>query len=375
MTGPLAELERRVRAGELVADPAQRRSAEAFQRLQERLTAYRPDGPLGGLRRLFGKPPEAPRGLYLHGPVGRGKSMLMDLFFAQAPLAPKRRVHFHAFMQEVHDLVHRWRTGDRAWLAGRTEGDDPMPPVARRIAADARLLCFDEFQVTDVTDAMILGRLFTALFDLGVVVVATSNVPPDRLYEGGLNRQLFLPFIALLKERMETCQLSSPTDWRLEGADGQPTYFSPLGPESDARMDEAWARRTHEAADEEEVLPVKGRKLVVPRAGEGAARFAFSDLCGRPLGAADYLALASRYDALFLDNIPRMGAERRNEARRLITLIDALYDFRVHLVCSADAPPQDLYSKGDGSVAFARTASRLVEMTSPDWPGDGKGNP
>ena len=232
-------------------------------------------------------------GLYIHGPVGRGKSMLMDLFFADAPLRPKRRVHFHAFMQEVHDLIHRWRNGDRGWAVGRPNGDDPIPAVAARVAEDARLLCFDEFQVTDVADAMILGRLFSALFGLGVVVVATSNVPPDRLYEGGLNRQLFLPFIALLKQRMTVCHLHSPTDWRLRETDGEPGYFTPLDDAADARMDAAWATLTG-GEDQPATLTVKGRKLVVPHAAAGAARFHFADLCDRALGAPDYLALAAR---------------------------------------------------------------------------------
>jgi cell division protein ZapE len=369
VNGPLAVLERRVAEGALASDPAQHRAAVALQDLHDRLRGAAADGLLGRLRGLFGKAPEPQRGLYIHGPVGRGKSMLMDLFFAGAPLRPKRRVHFHAFMQEVHDLIHRWRQGERAWVVGRPSGDDPIPAVAARIAQDARLLCFDEFQVTDVADAMILGRLFSALFGLGVVVVATSNVPPDRLYEGGLNRQLFLPFIALLKQRMAVCHLHSPTDWRLRDTDGAPSYFTPLDAAADARMDAAWDALTG-GDDEPATIAVKGRKLIVPRASAGYARFGFADLCERALGAPDYLALAARYEVVFLDRIPRLKPEQRNAARRLIVLIDALYEARVRLFCSAAAAPDRLYAEGDGVAAFARTASRLVVMTAPDWPGD-----
>lgn len=361
--GPSAGYERLVAAGEITPDPAQERAVARLQDLHQRLAGYEPDSFGRRLKIWLGRPTPPPRGLYLWGPVGRGKSMLMDLFFATAPLVPKRRVHFHEFMLETHAALHEWRRR----LKRANEDADPIPPVAAAIAAEARLLCFDEFQVSDVADAMILGRLFTALFENGVVVVATSNRAPEELYAGGLNRQLFLPFIDLLKERLEVVELAGPTDYRLEAMTGHAVYHCPLGPAAEAEMDACWRRLTHGVAGAPATLRVQERRLTLPRASDGVARASFADLCEAPLGAADYLEIARRFHTLLLDRIPRLGPEQRNAAKRFVILIDALYEHRVKLVCSADAPPQALYPKGDGSFEFARTVSRLIEMQSADY--------
>ncbi|HEX3673985.1 MAG TPA: cell division protein ZapE [Rhizomicrobium sp.] len=341
-----------VKTGELKPDAAQEGAARKLQALADALAKYRP-----GRSLLFGQR-RAPRGLYLWGDVGRGKSMLMDLFFDHVTAAKKIRVHFNAFMADIHARIHAERA---------RHGDDPIPPVARTIAADATVLCFDEFQVADVADAMILGRLFQQLFASGVVVVATSNTPPRLLYQGGLNRQLFLPFIAMLEQRMETVELNGSADYRLARMSGLDVYIMPLGPEADARMDAAWMRLTDTARGETQSLTVLGRKVAVPQAAKGVARFAFAELCAQPLAAADYLAIARHFHMLLIDHIPRMDAGMRNEARRFTVLIDTLYDEGVKLICSAGAAPDALYPDGDGADAFRRTASRLMEMRSVDY--------
>ncbi len=333
----------------LKPDPAQEAAAQKLDGLSGALATYRP--------RLFFKK-VAPAGLYIWGDVGRGKSMLMDLFFEDAPVSPKRRAHFNAFMMDVHGRIH----------AARQRGvADPIPAVAKELAAQARLLCFDEFQVTDVADAMILGRLFEQFFALGTVIVATSNVEPDRLYEGGLNRQLFLPFIDAIKARMAVVELNGPTDYRLQRIAGVKVYMTPLSDAADAAMDQAWARLTLGSKVKALELDVLGRKLLVPQAARGAARFAFAQLCDRPLGAPDYLELARNFHTVLIDHIPLMGENMHNVARRFVVLVDTLYDEGVKLICSAAAAPEGLYPSGINSDAFRRTASRLAEMQSDDY--------
>ncbi len=367
MRGPKQRYEALIREGALDADPAQGQAIERLQALHDDVRAY-----CRSRRGWFGRAQPPPRGLYLWGGVGRGKTLLMDLFANNTDIAAKRRVHFHEFMADVHERIGRWRTSDentkrRHKGVNRKAPDDPMAPVAYDLASDASLLCFDEFQVSDIADAMILGRLFEALFDLGVVVVATSNRAPDELYKDGLNRQLFTPFIELLKEKTEVFELVAARDYRLDKLSGAPVYYQPLSPAADEAMNGAWARMLSGARERREQLTVKGRTLTIPRAGRGAARFAFADLMEQPLGASDYIAIVNRYGALFVDHIPVMGREQRNEARRFINLIDAIYDTRTKFVCSADGPPEALYKTGDGAFEFERTASRLIEMQSDDY--------
>ncbi len=359
--------DRLVAAGELKPDPDQAAAAERLYQLRKALAAT----PTPGLfDRLFGKPPAPHRGIYLWGGVGRGKSMLMDLFFAHASVAPKRRVHFHEFMLEVHADIHAAREAAHS---------DPIPQVAAQVAASARLLCFDEMQVRDIADAAILSRLFTALFDAGVTIVTTSNRPPRDLYKDGLNRQLFLPFIALLEARLEVIPLNGPTDYRMQRLGGGPTYFTPNGPASTRAMSAAFFRMTDFPVEDRanvpsETIPVPGgRSLFVPKALKGVAVFSFSRLCRQPLGAADYLAIARRYHTVFLVGVPQLSAEYRNEANRFVTLIDTLYEHHVNLLIAADAPPAELYPAGDGSFEFERTVSRLNEMQSADYLAQGHG--
>jgi len=333
---------------ELVPDTAQESAVRHLQRLATQLRRYRGQW-------CFFSAVEPPRGLYIWGDVGRGKSMLMDLFFEAVATAPKRRVHFNAFMIETHARIHRAR---------QVGADDPISSVAKKIAEEATLLCFDEFQVTDVADAMILGRVFEQLFDLGVVVVATSNKAPQRLYEGGLNRQLFLSFITLIERQLDIIELNGPTDYRLQRLSQLDTYITPLGPDADAKMDAAWARLTDKRRGASAVLTILGRELRVPQAAKGVARFSFGDLCRQPLAAVDYLEIAQHFHTVLVDHIPAMGPSNRNEARRLTILIDTLYDENVKLICSAALPPAALYPEGDGAEAFRRTASRLTEMQS-----------
>jgi cell division protein ZapE len=350
----------------ITLDPAQQAAAARLDALSRALKSYRL-----GRKPWFG-PTKVPRGLYIWGDVGRGKSMLMDMFFEKAPIAPKRRVHFNAFMNETHQRIHEWRQLDAKARAKRPEyvreaGDDPIAPVAHAIANEAALLCFDEFQVTDVADALILGRLFQQLFERGVVVVATSNTAPKHLYEGGLNRQLFLPFITMIEERLDVIELDGPLDYRLTRMKGVNAYITPLGPEADRAMDAAWLKLTGIEKGRPHALALLGRTLQVPEAEGRVARFSFADLCVKSLGPADYLALAQEFATILVDHIPVMGSEMRNEARRFILLIDTLYDVGVQFICSAAAPPDKLYTAGDGADAFRRTASRLVEMQSEEY--------
>ena len=358
----------KVASGVLESDPVQQRAARALDGMLERLSEYEPpDGFLSRFRRA-----EPPRGLYMWGGVGRGKSMLMDVFFRLAPIRPKRRVHFHAFMIDVHARINAIRKMSDAERRShphrrRGDGDDPIAPVARSIAGEARLLCFDEFHVTDITDAMILARLFEALWEEGVVVVATSNRAPEDLYKNGLNRPLFEPFIAMMGEHLEIFDFDGQTDHRLRALTRAPVYYCPLGPDTDAAMDAAWARITADAAMRPTELAVQGRTLTIARTGSGAAREDFQALCGRALGAADYLALAETFHTLVLDGVPAMTRDSRNEAKRFVALVDALYETRTKLVVSADAEPAGLYPSGDGAFEFERTASRLVEMQSESY--------
>ena len=366
---PLSAYRALIRAGKLERDPAQELAAEKLNLLHRKLGSYRPPEATGGglFSRLgFGEAPaEPPQGLYLVGGVGRGKSMIMDLFFDCAPVERKRRVHFHGFMLEVHERLDEWRREGRE-MAMRI-GADPIPPVAREFADEAWLLCFDEFQVNDPATALILDRLFTALFERGVVVVATSNVAPGELYAGGLNRDRFLPFLDLLQQRLEVLELDAGIDYRRGRIKGMEVYFSPLGGTADKALDSAFAELTGDANAAADEIVLRGRTVAVPLAAKGVARFDFAGLCAAALGAADYIAIAGLYHTVVLSGVPRMTPEKRNEAARFATLIDALYEHRVNLVCAAEAAPEALYPEGDGSFAFARTASRLHEMQSDDY--------
>jgi cell division protein ZapE len=355
MAGPVWTLyQERLALGEIDPDPAQ---AEVVRRLDAlaRELAGRQSPRVTRLPFFRSSRRLQPRGLYIHGSVGRGKTMMMDLFHEAIDVEPRRRIHFHAFMTEVHERIARGRS---------TTDGDPIPFVAAEMAGEAPLLCFDEFHVTDIADAMILGRLFKALFDRDVVVVATSNAPPDHLYWNGLNRQLFLPFIALLEEKLDVLELVSAKDYRLDKLGGRQLYFSPADEKARAELDAHWQRLAgHHPAGPADI-ECNGRRITVPLAAVGIARFSFDDLCGRPLGAADYLAIARAYPTLIIDKIPVLTPDRRNEARRLITLIDTLYDEGNCLIASADAEPGALYMSGDGADLFERTASRLMEMRS-----------
>ncbi|HEY3777233.1 MAG TPA: cell division protein ZapE [Rhizomicrobium sp.] len=347
----------------VVLDAAQQAAAKKLDALAAALRQ-----PLGDLQRLFGRRQSSPRGIYLWGAVGRGKTMLMDHFFERVEIAPKRRVHFNAFMVETHARIHEWRGLEDGARTRRPEfvreaGDDPIPPIARGIASQAKLLCLDEFEVRDVADAMILGRLFEQVLTRGVTIVVTSNTPPQRLYEGGLNRQLFIPFIAVIEQRLEVIELQGARDYRLGRMAGRDLYVTPLDSKADAELDRIWSELTDGAAGEPETVEVLGRTIQVPRAAHGAARFSFDALCESPLAAADYLSLVRRYHVLMIDCIPQMGPHRRDAARRFTLLVDTLYDENVKLVCSAATPPATLY-RGDDPESFRRTASRLVEMQS-----------
>lgn len=355
-------------AGTLQPDRYQFGVAEKLDRILTELKARKPAAKKSALGWMFAqkRKPEIPiQGLYVHGSVGRGKTMLMDLFFKLAPVEKKRRAHFHEFMADVHARIHAHR---QKLKAGETKQADPVPPVAAALREEAQLLCFDEFTVTDIADAMILARLFTELFARGCTLVATSNVEPDNLYRDGLNRGLFLPFVDLLKKNVQVSTLDSPTDYRLEKMESLPVYIAPLD-DAPKMMDIAWKRVTEGAPEAPVSIEMKGRAIEIPHAVGRAARFTFADLCERPLGASDYLAIAKRFDIVFVENIPHLGPEKRNETKRFIILIDALYDASVRLFASAVAMPEALLTekKGTEGFEFDRTVSRLFEMRSADY--------
>ncbi|MFZ4808820.1 MAG: cell division protein ZapE [Hyphomicrobiaceae bacterium] len=356
-SGPLQRYQDRVRAGEIEPDAAQLLAAERLDDLAGALARWR--GPRSGfVGRLLGGSGPPPRGLYIHGSVGRGKTMLMDLFYESLTRKDKRRLHFHRFMAEVHERIAK----ARAVVKG-----DPLPAVASGFADQTSVLCFDELHVTDIADAMILGRLFDGLFARQVVVVATSNAHPTELYRNGLNRQLFLPFIDLIEDNMEVLELRAAKDFRLDKLTGLPLYFSPPDAAASAELDTLWRRLTAGQVGQPLDLEVKGRKVHVPRAADGVARFGFDDLCARPLGSLDYIAVAQAFHTVIIEHIPRLTPARRNEARRFINLVDTLYDERVGLIASAEAEPDQLYVSGDGADLFGRTASRLYEMRSESY--------
>jgi len=345
----------RIEAEHLTADPAQEAVLNELDCIAFGLRNAPQKG--GSLGWMFAKKSAPVRGLYLWGGVGRGKSMLMDLFHEAAGVEKSRRIHFHAFMQEVQAALHKAR---------KTGVDDAIRPVADDMAAGLRLLCLDEMQITDIADAMIVGRLFERMFEAGVTVVTTSNRPPDDLYKDGLNRALFLPFIDLIKEKMEVWHLHSPRDWRQDRLEGAKTYFYPADATARAEISQLW----HDfagATSHPLVLHVNGREVTLTKFANGVARAQFYELCGQPLGAADYLALAEAVRVLILEDIPRLSSENYNQARRFVTLIDALYEARIRLIATAADLPENLYIEGEGSFEFERTASRLREMQSADW--------
>lgn len=355
--------------GELQEDKAQLHVAELLDQVLLDLKSKRSAQKKSALGWLFGKKTgrnNEIQGLYVYGSVGRGKTMLMDMFFEMAPIVSKRRCHFHEFMADVHNRVHIYR---QKLKNGEVKNADPIPPVAAELLAEAELLCFDEFTVTDIADAMILARLFTELFAKGCILVTTSNVIPDNLYKDGLNRSLFLPFVELLKQHVTVTTLDSPTDYRMEKVVSLPVYVTPLGDEAQKNMDLAWRHLTSGLVVKPMEIEMKGRSIHVPHAAGRIGRFDFADLCEKPLGASDFIKIASEFDTIFIDNIPYLNAEKRNETKRFIILIDALYDATVRLFASAAAMPENLLAirKGTEGFEFDRTASRLFEMRSQDY--------
>ena len=341
----------KVKSGELSADVHQEAATVALQRLHTDLTRK---------RRFFARKKPV-KGVYIYGGVGRGKSMLMDMFYDNLPAGiSKRRVHFHEFMIETHDWLHARRAGKAV--------DNLLPDYADYVADNSKVICFDEFHVTDVADAMILSRLFAALFDLGVVVVSTSNWVPDRLYEGGLQRERFLPFIALLKEKMQIVHLDSDTDYREEAVQDLETYLYPLNAETKLKADKFFRKLSNGQAEDTQIVTVKGRDIPVKTSG-GAARFLFSQLCEQPHGAEDYLTIAQTFNTVFLENVPRMGYDRNNEAKRLMTLVDVMYDARRRMIFTAETAPEKLYHGDKYTYEFERTISRLREMQSSSYLG------
>lgn len=356
-------------AGDIEADPQQIMLAKRFDTLIAAICSKRLSRKSSALGWLFGKSRQTAdpvKGLYIHGLVGRGKTMLMDMFFDLLPVERKRRAHFNDFMNDVHERIHAHR---QAFKRGETKQEDPIPPVADALEKQSWVLCFDEFTVTDIADAMILSRLFAALFERGVVLVATSNVAPDNLYPNGLNRQLFMPFVEILKTRVEIINLDSRTDYRLEKLDRQPVYLTPLSAETDAQMDQAWKILTQGRRETPQDIKIKGRILHFNRTVHDALRVSFDELCAKPLAAADYLAIMARFRTVVIDHVPVLDYTKRNEAKRFILLVDTLYDQHARAIISAAATPDKLYTAASGTEAFEfdRTASRLFEMQSADY--------
>lgn len=367
-TDPREAYNQLLRDGLVRPDPAQSRAVDHLQLLADELADYGQQmGKTGWRGRLVfrGRRRKPPKGLYMWGGVGRGKTMLMDLFYDHCGVEERKHVHFHAFMQEVHKRVHVFRQAQQAGKVAK--GQDPLKALARVITGQAWLLCFDEFHVTDIADAMILGRLFEELFNAGVVVVATSNRHPRDLYKDGLQRERFLPFIDLFLEKMDVLELDNGIDYRLERLRALGSYMTPHGPEVLEKMEQGFCDLALCAESRPVTLSVHGRDLVIPRAAEGVAFTTFDDLCDKPLGAGDYLAIAEYFHTVFIIDVPLMGPEKRNQAKRFVTLIDALYDARVNVVLSAAAPPNELYVEGDGAFEFERTVSRLMEMQAEDY--------
>jgi|TARA_R110001583_G_scaffold184213_3_gene343366 cell division protein ZapE len=364
--GPLARYRKKIADGDLAYDAMQELCAEKLQSLFNAVRDYRPNNGKGTWYERFGltkrrNDPEPPQGLYIYGEVGRGKSMLMDLFYETAPVEHKRRVHFHDFMQDVHEWLHKFRK------TRTSEDSDPIPPLARDLADQAWLLCFDEMQITDITDAMIVGRLFEKLFDHGVVVVTTSNRVPDDLYKDGLQRQNFLPFINMIKEKLDILELASRTDYRMRNLTAADVFVYPADDNSPARIDELFAKVTEGARVDASSLRVKGRDIAIRAAGAGVARFSFEELCTRPLGPGDYIALATHFHTIVIDLIPQIDRSRSDWAKRFNTLIDAMYEHKTNLICAMATNPEHLYTSGDFSFEFQRTVSRLTEMRSQEY--------
>lgn len=391
-TGPEAEYQALMQAGELKPDAGQARAVATLEQLHRELIDY-PElaGKSNGFSfknwwpaRFFhgssnDKP--APKGIYLHGGVGRGKSMLMDLFFSVTPMTSKRRVHFYEFMLDIHARLKKWHdlsVRKRTQRGGHASGDDPIPFIARQIASEATLLCFDELQVTDIADAMVLTRLFKELFDQGVIVVATSNKPPDDLYQNGLNRQRFMPFIDRIKEKLEIVPLNGPIDYRYHRLKGAETYYFPVNEETTTQLSAIFFRLTDRRVEDRAKVPseelnVQGRTIFVPKVARGVAVFSFKRLCANPLGPADYLAIARTYHTVIMVAIPQFSMENSNEAKRFVTFIDTLYEHGVKFLCSAAVAPHSLYTEGNISFEFERTVSRLMEMQSKDYLAKGHG--
>lgn len=364
---PLEIFRHKLATGQIVDDSNQGRAAEALDRVYNNMLEAYGERPGWKQKLGFGRKPSA-RGVYIYGPVGRGKSMLMDILYESIPAnIKKRRVHFHQFMIEVHDYIHSRRVEEGGdWM------DSALPSLAVVVANRCKVLCFDEFHVTDVADAMIMSRLFTEIFEQGVAVVATSNWAPDKLYEGGLQRDRFLPFIELIKKQMDIIHLDSETDYRAQKLREMSVYFSPLNAEAHARADSLFESLTEGEEPYPDLINVKGRTIQVPAVAKGVARFSFANLCERPLGAEDYLEIGKRYHTVFLEDVPKLTYDRRNEAKRFMTLVDILYDNHRNLVITADAQPEKIYSGSDHAFEFERTISRLMEMQSQGYLNHGK---